>query len=101
MSAFEAGSNTQCNQHNNIDPNNQNRERNESMLGDRDFWPAMSERVAGMRARHALVLRPLPAVLAALFSRACTSARNHCKTHGEFLLFDELLQGGSLSVLQS
>ena len=45
MSAFGAGSNTQYNQHNNIDPNNQNRERNESMLGDRDFWPAMPERV--------------------------------------------------------
>ena len=51
MSAFEAGSNTQCNQHNNIDPNNQNRERNESMLGDRDFWPAMSERVAGIETQ--------------------------------------------------
>jgi hypothetical protein len=44
------------------------------------------------RARHALVLRPLPPALAALFSRACTSARNH-QNACEFLLFDELLQG--------
>ena len=28
MSAFGAGSNTQCNQHNDTDPNNQHRDRN-------------------------------------------------------------------------
>jgi hypothetical protein len=53
------------------------------------------------RARHALVLRPLPPALAALFSRICTSARGRLQNACEFFYSMSCSKAGSLSLLQS